>query len=90
MTPQSFRISNPRKGTETSTNRKLNHLRRSFRISNPRKGTETLDDPKELPIDWVSAYLIPARGLKPAVSGDSCFFLLRRFRISNPRKGTET
>ena len=61
-----FRISNPRKGTETSPESSAEPGQwRSFRISNPRKGTETIRSAS----GWVSnlrvsAYLIPARGLK--------------------------
>ncbi len=38
---QSFRISNPRKGTETLDDQPKLTANEGFRISNPRKGTET-------------------------------------------------
>ena len=68
---RSFRISNPRKGTETQSFKFLVEPGTSFRISNPRKGTETWEDFKSRnlnPVAKVSAYLIPARGLKPGSS----------------------
>ncbi len=85
-----FRISNPRKGTETSNRLLLLLNQISFRISNPRKGTETgLILPNRHLLGKVSAYLIPARGLKHDKNRYRKA-LVRSFRISNPRKGTET
>ena len=86
-----FRISNPRKGTETLLRLQFFELGRlGFRISNPRKGTETrvleYISPER---DIVSAYLIPARGLKHELA-DLEYWTALCFRISNPRKGTET
>ena len=60
----SFRISNPRKGTETCQWRGNMARIQSFRISNPRKGTETMVATRPSCGVVVSAYLIPARGLK--------------------------
>ncbi len=63
----------------------------TFRLLNPRKGTETKihNDRPAYAFTILSAYLIPARGLKL----DGVFLVDDAdpaFRLLNPRKGTET
>ncbi len=91
-TPRGFRISNPRKGTETD--------RSFYSLTITSKVSEYLIPARGLKqeIFWrdfftvlpVSEYLIPARGLKHVGVWTGAFVARPSFRISNPRKGTET
>ncbi len=85
----SFRISNPRKGTETEG---IKPYESNLMVSEyliPARGLKLSQVWTEIRHRKVSEYLIPARGLKPI----HIFIFIapsRCFRISNPRKGTET
>ena len=61
---KSFRLLNPRKGTETPSSSWESSVK-AFRLLNPRKGTETCGcGGSNGAFVILSAYLIPARGLK--------------------------